>query len=586
MVRYSKDSFVDIDKYEDRIRGGSYILIDKSILEQFQRDVVCRSHTLSFMYLDCMAQRSANNYIYDNKDSIIRYLMKYEYCPERYFETRKSQNLSLDMKRVCEPLYQNGYAQEFLDYYMQYRHLKSRGDNLGKLLASCGNEVVKGATGDLIKLHYNVGRQTNRRFNYNNFDIIAQIPKEVSHCIGVEDGYALVWGDFAQSDFRIAYNLFIRSDENDEIMDQYEDKYEAMARIVNKTLGTPFDPEKFKAERKQYKTQLLGTIYGKRHSVIKEENMFIQRFAKFLDSCPRYVEFKKRLEDSHDLGIPVVLHSYFGSEESSPVAYRKEDTVNRALNAPIQCGTSEMIILTVNDILDRFYARGWTEDDIQLYMVRHDEPVFKIRPQVLEDSWIFEDYRQILVDNWSPLQITFDVGYQYGVRNDELYSLFEQNAIENKDKLGHFAKEAFTASEYYPVEKIAHMNVFYNKVEDKAVVTILDTENDKATNFVVYSSNDDEIFYAIRKKFADADFQIKYRGILIQNATEDFEDYQNGMYLRYLKRNGPQLYNVAKLCNYATCVFCKSQGINSPVEPPPAGFKNYLGKVSKLEGFS
>lgn len=62
----------------------------------------------------------------------------------------------------------------------------------------------------------------------------------------------------------------MRSPENDEIMNRYEDKYEALARIVSKSLGREFDLDKFKTDRKLYKKLTLATVYGMADSGVPE----------------------------------------------------------------------------------------------------------------------------------------------------------------------------------------------------------------------------------------------------------------------------------------------------------------------------
>lgn len=77
--------------------------------------------------------------------------------------------------------------------------------------------------------------------------------------------------------------------------------------------------------------------------------------------------------------MPFAVKSYFGHEEIINVDSYDRNPLFKALNTPIQAGTSEVVILTVNKILDMFYELGYTEDDVSVYMVRHDEPVFKVK---------------------------------------------------------------------------------------------------------------------------------------------------------------------------------------------------------------
>lgn len=298
-------------------------------------------------------------------------------------------------------------ATEFLTQYMAHRSMKSKRDSLRKLVEGCKNSVAKDRYGrDLAKIPFIASEQVNRRFNYKNYDIISQIPKSEASMIGVEDGYFLAWGDFAQSDFRVAYNLFMRSPENDEIMNRYEDKYEALARIVSKSLGREFDLDKFKTDRKLYKKLTLATVYGMADSGVPEENEFIQMFSQFLSTCDKYVEYRKRISDNSLMQTPIRITSYFGYDQyAMPDSRNADKLMYDALNMPNQTGTSELVILTVNSILETARECGLSEDQFGLYLTRHDEPIFRIKEDAMEYLWILKKHSTILVDDWTPLRM-------------------------------------------------------------------------------------------------------------------------------------------------------------------------------------
>jgi hypothetical protein len=586
MVKYSKNDTIDVEKYAERINRNQYILYDKDAMGMYQRELSSKSSAMLSMFTDLMIQKSHGRLRITTKDCIIKYLIDYEFCPYHYFTSRKTQSLSLDMKKVLGPLMQNGYATEFLAYYTGYKSLKSRSERAASLIKNTPAPEIADRNGKMLaKLGYTARQQVNLRFNYSNHDVIAQIPKEISKCIGVEDGYFLAWGDFAQSDFRIAYNLFLRSKENDEIMNKYDDKYEALARIISNKLGEKFDKEKFLEQRQVYKKNTLAVMYGTRNSVIEEDKGFISMFSNFLSMCPRYVEYYNRLNDAHDLGLPVALTSYFGYEESSPIQYKKTDTVNRALNAPIQTGTSEMIIRTVNEILDRFYRLGYTEDDISIYLVRHDEPVFKISKRVLKDIWILEDFSTIFVDDWSPLAMSFELGYNYGIADEELMTKFKDSVRQNKSKIGVVEPEPFSDSVYYPTKKVAKWYVACMAVYDKTIVAFYDEDRNLAHSTVVFSNVPEEVSIAIQQMIHDCKFDDEYRGIIIYNSLVDTEDFSNGTYLSYVKMSGTQFLKVSSLCRYAVCCYCKANGLESVTEPPISSMEEFIKSVKKIPEF-
>ena len=77
------------------------------------------------------------------------------------------------MKRVLTPLLMNGYAEEFLNVYTEYKSVKSKCSNISSIIAACNDPfLVKQDGTELYQLLYSVNQQTNLRYNYKNFDII------------------------------------------------------------------------------------------------------------------------------------------------------------------------------------------------------------------------------------------------------------------------------------------------------------------------------------------------------------------------------------------------------------------------------
>lgn len=589
MVKFTKNSFVDIDLYEERIQHNGFIYYDRSVLEQKLKELTSDCTTLELMCKDIMLHHSGCQCFTLSKETIIYYLQYYEFCPAHYFITRKTESESLDLKRVIEPLLMNNYAVEFLSCYVEWRKALSRCSSLRSLLKSrvLAKEVSQSGN-TLYRLGYNVRRQTNSRFNYSNYDIIAQIPKQVTNCIATPQGKFLAWGDFAQSDFRIAYNLFIRSEETDKIMDKYDDKYEALARIVEQRLhpGQPFDLAKFKEDRKIYKVNTLAVMYGTRNTLKKKDQEFVQMFSRFLETCPKYVEYERRLHDAHALGLNISIKSYFGNDEVSPRQYSESATVDRALNVPIQKGTSEMIILTVNSILDKFYELGYTEEDISIYLVRHDEPVFLMSERAMKDAWIFKEFSKIFVDNWSPLELSFNFGYNYGVDDEDLTKQYEAVCAKNSAKITKIEREVSIETDYFPTKRVRILRVYGEKLENETIVSIVDERELLAYTMIVDSISDDEIAVAVCNKINSCTNGDEYKGIIVYNPWVDCENFaQNSGYVVYRKSFGTEYQKVINYTRYAVCCYCKKLGKESPVEQPLSSFEEFIKSLQRLEIF-
>lgn len=588
MYKFYRQNGIDLDLYEQRIKQRGYILFEKKKLEIELEYMESRAQTMAAFASDTMLFRSCGSSYFLQKDGILRYLMNYEGCPEHYFRRRGKESYSLDQKKVLNKLASNGYAQEFIRYYSAHRSLVTKTGSLRSLVNNCN--VANGVNQfgvELTTLPFNVNVQRNLRFNYRNFDIISQLPKECCNVISVEDGYFLAWGDFAQSDFRIAYNLFLRSEENDKIMNAYEDKYEALARIVANTLGHPFNIDDFKRDRKLYKVLVLATMYGTRDSVVPEEREFIKVFSNFLMRCPKYVAFYNRLCKRTDLGLPIVVESYFGHEESVAIYQNsKQTSIYEALNCPVQTGTSEIVINTVNAILDAFYERGYTTDDASVYFVRHDEPVFRFSKKVLNDIWILNNFTEILVDDWSPLKLDFDFGYFYGVRDESLYKEIMKTYADNEDRIDQISADTSSDNQYSPVADVFCITAKWFSVPEagKTVVAFY-SEQTNSARFSLFETVDlSEIIIAFRKKVSEIASELDdtlYQGIIVINNEYAGDDFFNGQFIKYKVENNVGLDAVSKLARAMTWRFCRKEGIESPVEYPTES-QDWISTVNEM----
>lgn len=581
MVRYKKEP-IDFELYESRLAKRGYIWVDKKQLEEDEEQYLNESAVYGEMANDVMVQRSGGQFPFLVKGAIINYLQTIERCPRHYFQVKNSNSDSLDMKRCLTPLQQNGYAEEFIDYYSMHRTAKSKASNIRSILTtvSNGDEERKG----IAPLRFRVVASPNFRYNYADVNIISQIPKRNTKCIVAPDDYCLVWGDFAQSDFRIAYNLFLRSEENDKVMLRYEDKYEALARIVDKSLGKEFDKEKFTEDRKLYKKLTLATIYGTRTSVIKKENEFISSFTAFLMKCPKYVEYYNTLADYYELNVPILIQTYFGNEQLSPILGSLEDTVFRALNCPVQSVTSEVVVMTVNKILEEFYNLGYTEDDVSVYLVRHDEPVFLVKKSALKDAWIFEQYRQIFVDGWSPLALDFSVGYRYGEEDAELMGAMKLSIEKNASRIDKLEETVAGENNYFPVKPVLRLQVSQYFVEGTAVFAVYNKTKHQVYYGMAKTDQIDDVILAVRKMLHEMIPKEEYQGIVVLNSNYEGEDYSKaGVHIRYRVAKSRELREGNLFAKYATCRFCKANGLNSPTNPPLASEADFIHSVTKFE---
>lgn len=586
MLKFTQSDYVDVDLYEKHLGYNGYVAYDRDSMLQSVAYEGYHASSLAALATDIMIHRSAWRCSTLQTAVIQNYLINYEHCPESYFKKKGVQGLSLDANKVLGKLRANGYATEFIDQYVAYKSLKSKCSTIKGITDRQKEYLGENKDGiPLYKLEYSFKQQKNTRYNYSNEDIIG-IPKEYNNCICVEDGYFLAWGDFAQSDFRIAYNLFIRSPENDILMGKYEDKYEALARIVASAEGKKFDLEQFKKDRPLYKQLTLATIYGTRSSRVAEEDKFVKMFYSFLQKCPKYVEYEKRLHARAKLGVPILVKSYFGHVESIAIQYKEEQTVNDALNSPVQSCTSQVVMLTVNKIMDLFQSLGYSEDDVSVYYVRHDEPVFKIKQSVLKDIWVLNQASEIIVDNWSPLAMSFNYGYYYKKPDSDLELAVQQIYMQNGDKIAQYEVSKETATEYYPVPPILQIVCVSEKTPDgKAIVCAYDPEHNAVAYFLCYSDDEDSITEFMKKSIlakADVIYQKGYRGVYVSNKVVEEDAVQGHSLFRFMIRDDGDTLAACKFCRYMVLRYCKTNKLETDLVPPQISDESMIVGAKEL----
>lgn len=592
MLKFTREDEIDFKLYEHRLRYVPHIYLNTIRMKQMMDTDIIEERSLRDRAEHIMRVDSSGQCV-SLGDDYTKYvfLTQHQYCPSHYFERTKNARGFSVARQYLERAYEKGYAHEFLEAYLKFRTIEKKTDKVNKIIEKSYNHRDRGNRGEILnRLDFKVEQQQNFRYNYNSYDIIT-IPKDYSKCVSVPQGKIMVWGDFAQADFRVAYNLLIRDEENQKIMDKCDDKYEGLARIIAYYNNESFDIIKFKEERKMYKVCTLAAVYGKRTGETKEETQFMQRLGAFLDKCPRYVEFRKRIKDRLHLNKPVMLDTYFGLPIAVPHerGYGK-DPVNKALNTPIQSGTSQIVILTVNAILDRFYALGYSEDDIHVYYVRHDEPIFIMDRKVMKDCWVFKDCSHILIDDWTPLTADFFFGYDYTEADETLMSDYKELSNANRFRFNIEEPSPHFDEPIYLIKKTKKMALgIADTYDDGTVVCFYDYEG-KETSYIKIPSQDKNVVYEeIEKRLCTIDARIYdkgFNGAYIKTRGFNKEVFYTSMFFKYKEDIDADLRFAECLAEHMAYSYAKRNGIE--VTPSDMCVANYerMKNVEMVDIFS
>lgn len=580
MLNLTKDSIIDFQSYKSDLEYLGYIYIEIDSL-LFASDVMEQQvFSIASVCRDIIATKSGYFLCELNKSNIIKYLIDYEQCPEKAFDSKKTEGETLNSSKVLIPLLEKGYAVEFLTSYMEYTSMRSVKGLINGLIERAEETEHLSCNGKkLYKISFSVNEADNLRVYYRNHSI-QSIPKLYSDCITVKPGYFMVSGDFKQSDLRIAYNLLIRTEENFDIMMAYDDKYEGFSRIL---LGESFELEDFKEHREDvYKVNALAPIYGATHSSSEAGQAFIRMANRYLKTCPNYSEFKRRLQRRLDLDLPLKITTYFGNIElitdnnvksgnkvnnSSTKSYFNSLKMNKALNAPIQTGTSEIVIACEQSIMREFEKVGATPENggIYAYINRHDELIFMVRNDFIEYSDIFRSHQTIQVDDWIPLSVEFEYQRYYTQIDEDLTKLAKSYYKAEET----FVPKQLNKKPFIPSQDVLEISIgtFFITHLNKTVVSYYDYINNKCSVDIIEGNNLDEVYNEIASKLVinsgvlkEKDINCAY--ICTQLVSNDNSVFRN-ILMRFTRYYDSTLLSKANLiAEYGAVSYCKSNNIN------------------------
>lgn len=444
------DSTHSIDEYLALLGGDeTKIYIDNDRLGRAVQEASYLATDLKELASMELAIESSGSYSYVTPDNIIDCLLAMDVDLDKRFRNKKTQGYSLDIKRVVQPLIDNGIAVDLLTAYRDYRSYSTYTSFLNGLANSrvVGSKRSDGSM--ILEYRTNITPRDNLRIYYSDIAVVS-VPKRFSNIITSKgDGYHLAWCDYPQADWRFAYNLFIKDEANVEIMRSCEDAYEGLARMVE---GDSFDLEAFKEQRKQYKVNCLSVFYNS-----QDKHAIPTAMREYFRSMPRYKKYFEDLSLLYEFKLPIPCTSYFGFTQMLPEARYRDAFLAKGLNTPIQTFTSEVVMETVFGILEKFWSLGYTKDDINVYYVRHDEPLFMFKDTIMKDAWIFKDCSQICVDGFTPIPLEFHFGDFYQEEDEILSSRMKVYMNSADDRLT--VVEVAPQHEFQPVPSVAQLFV-------------------------------------------------------------------------------------------------------------------------------
>ncbi len=320
---YSANDDINVELYEERLNMTSEIYMDLSELGIYAEQQAIKAATLTRLCLQYMNLHSQKGYTSISVNSVLHYLQYVEKVPKSLFKSKGVASESLNMKKVLLPMRENKYAVDFLDIYIKRQECNSRSNNMTAFYnRSERNKKVRGWEGMLTAIPFLAQKNINLRFNYSNENIIS-FPKEISAMIKAPEGYVLAWGDFAQSDARIAYNTLLKDEENYKYISVFPDDiyagfanwvscftyndllyklkiaenkfYEKKRKILEEKLEDNFFVKKAKEDVDKYAATFRTVLEGNMEETSQTKNIILKYESKlkYLHSMEEFVESEK-----------------------------------------------------------------------------------------------------------------------------------------------------------------------------------------------------------------------------------------------------------------------------------------------------
>jgi len=226
--------------------------------------------------------------------------------------------------------------------------------------------------------------------------------------------------------------------------------------------------------------------------------------------------------------LPIPCVSYFGYEQNIPVGSYPDDFMNKALNTPIQTFTSHVVNETVFGVLEKFWELGYTKEDINVYYVRHDEPLFLFTGRIIKDAWIFKDCSEIYIPGFTPIHLDFHFGQCYQEEDERITSEIQKSIASSNHQYTvyddkDFEEEAKRVYKPYPSVEHVYVQFFESNQQNMHSLIFYNYRTKERRKFIVMKSNfEDELIEVINRDVLNWVGYPKY--LLVQNSGMDFMD--------------------------------------------------------------
>ena len=163
--------------------------------------------------------------------------------------------------------------------------------------------------------------------------------------------------------------------------------------------------------------------------------------------------------------------------------------------------------------------------------------------KALEHLWIFEDCKDVKIDDWAILTSNMNLGFYYDENNEALEGAYKEIVRRNKSKETKIAVDKARTEQYSPVKKAG--TVYCGIIKDKDLAYGYDGINE-----VLYVGKSDGIIKCKDLALSNyLDEEEEYKYLTVIGAGSLPAEIKDGKYIKYTQIGNTESLRIRSLAN-------------------------------------
>jgi DNA polymerase-1 len=326
------------------------------------------------------------------------------------FTDKKNPSLDKDALEILSKKHKN----KFLHSIVGYRKLQK----FHKTYIKSYFKLAKESSTNKLHTNYKLHGTATGRFSSSNPNL-QNIPKHgggdklIRRCFIARKGYTFLEADYSQLEFRIFAHC-----SNDLDLIKIADEEDIHTTMASKIFNIPLDKVS-KEQRSLAKTAVFGGImYGGGPSIIvnkfgvsfQKAERIINDFFENFPTAYNYIVNEKKFVQENGYVVNLFnrrrrLDGVYSNKEGI-----KKSALRQAINAPIQGGGADVVLIAMNKVY-----KAIQNIDCTLLLNIHDSLIFEIENSILKETVIkIKEVMEKPVNLRVPLVVTTEIGTNLG----------------------------------------------------------------------------------------------------------------------------------------------------------------------------